>query len=103
VDAPTLIIMTNAFDQIVIVLFDLVVSLIPTVLIIVGIVIAVGVVMKLFKSIILGYSDARKERDERDSEIERDHDSLVDDFRDNWGNDEREDWGVRFWQYYDYD
>ena len=102
-DAPTLIIMTNAFDQIVIVLFDLVVSLIPTVLIIVGIVIAVGVVMKLFKSIILGYSDARKERDERDSEIERDHDSLVDDFRDNWGNDEREDWGVRFWQNYDYD
>jgi hypothetical protein len=75
------LIMTNAFDAIVIAIFDIVVEMIPTILLIVGIVIVVGVVLRFFNGILL---EDNKTRDKEDREIERDFDKSVDRFMEDW-------------------
>jgi len=96
-------IMANMFDEIIIALFDVVIQLLPTVLIIVGILIVVKVALNVFTKVILGNPEDRKLQDKMDRNMERDKEKSVQNKEkpdqmsiDDWGNSDVMS-GREFW------
>ena len=78
------LIMINAFDAIAIALFEIVIDMLPTILLVVGIMIVIKVAVSFFSGILLEDKEAREKEDKREeNRIERELEE-IERFMEDW-------------------